>query len=62
MCRTDSLTGDDIDKYAIMLGNMVSKEKLCQLLKNPIKFATVFNDMRHNGGVKRGIKRVWQLR
>ncbi len=62
MCRTEALTGDDIDKYAVMLGNMVSRKKLCQLLRNPIKFATVFNDMRHNGGLKRGIKRVWQLR
>ncbi len=61
MCRTEALTGDEIDKYAVMLGNMVSRKKLVQLLKNPIKFTAVFNDIRSNGGIKRGIKRVWQL-
>ncbi len=62
MCRTEALTGEEIDRYAVMLGNMVSRKKLWQLVKNPIKFAAVFSDIRNNGGIKRGIKRVWQLR
>jgi len=62
MCRTDALTGEDIDRYAIMLGNMVTRKKLGQLLKNPIKFVTVLNDIRRDGGMKRGLKRIWQLR
>lgn len=61
MCRTEALTGDDIDKYAMQLGNMVSREKLWQLLKNPIRLVTVINDIRSNGGIKRGIKKVCQL-
>lgn len=61
MCRTEALTRDDIDRYAVMLGNMVSRRKLWQLLRNPIKFTTVLNDIRNNGGIKRGLKRVWQL-
>lgn len=61
LCRTEALTGEEIEKYAVMLGNMVSRGKLWQLLKNPIKFATVLNDIRGSGGIKRGIKRVWQL-
>ena len=62
MCRTEALTGEDIDKYAVLLGNMVSRKKLKQLLVNPAKLAVVLNDIRRNGGIKRGMKRVWQLR
>ncbi len=61
MCRTEVLTGEDIDRYAVQLGNMVSRKKLWQLLINPVKFTVVINDIRRNGGIKQGIKRAWQL-
>jgi len=61
MCRTEALTGAEINIYAVILGNMVERAKLFQLVKNPIKFAAVANDIRRNGGIIRGIKRAWQL-
>lgn len=61
MCRTEALTGGDIDRYAVMLGNMVSRKKLWHLFKNPMKFAMVLNDLRSNKGIGRGVKRVGQL-
>lgn len=61
MCRTEALTGEEIDKYAVMLGNMVSRKKLWQLLRNPFKLAMVLNDLRSNKGIGRGVKRVGQL-
>ncbi len=61
LCRTEALTGEEIDKYAVVLGNMVSRKKLWQLLGNPIKLVRVLIDLKDVTGIKRGIKRVWQL-
>ena len=61
LCRTEALTGEEIEKYAVMLGNMASKKKLWQLLRHPTKLVRVLSDLKDVKGIKRGIKQLWQL-
>jgi len=57
LCRTEALSGEEIDGYAVALGNMASRGKLKQLLRNPSNLTKVLRDM----GIRQGLKQLWQL-
>lgn len=58
LCRTTELTEGDIDRYAEMLGNMMLRKKLRQLVMNPANLVRVLRDLRNSKGVGRAVRRV----
>ena len=61
LCRTEALTGEEIERHAVMLENMVLRGKLWQLLRSPTKLIRILGDMKKGGGIKQGVKQVWRL-
>lgn len=61
MCRTEALTGEEIENYAVALGNIVGRKKLWKLLKSPLDLLKILYDLKNISGIKRGIKQVWQI-
>jgi radical SAM superfamily enzyme YgiQ (UPF0313 family) len=56
LCRTDALTGDEIEGYAVSLDNMMLRRKLWHLVNTPKNLISILGDV----GLKRGMGRAWQ--
>lgn len=61
LCRTDDLSGEEVEALAKQLGDMVSKEKLKELLRHPIRLWEFISDLKDRNGLKRGIARGWDI-
>lgn len=62
LVRTDEMTGDELEEWAVRIGKMVTREKFRRMLTNPSELVRTVRDvMRDKKSVGRTVGKLWKI-
>jgi len=62
LVRTDKMSADELEACAVMIGKLVTNDKLMRMLKNPTELVRTAKDMmKSRKSIVKGMSKLWQL-
>ena len=62
LVRTDVMTSEELEKWAVTIGEMVTKDKFQKMMCNPNELIRTARDtMKSKKSIQKGIEKLWHI-